>query len=73
MTDENPRLVLPERLPDDHGIDYSDMQRRRLEAAGKFPRRIILSPRKHGYLHAEIMAWIRSRIAARDAGNGKAA
>lgn len=66
MTDTNPRLVLPETLPDS-GIDYSDMHRRRLEAAGKFPRRIQLSPRKHAYDHGEIMAWIRARIDERDA------
>ena len=68
MPDTNPRLVLPERLPADHGIDYTDTHRRRLEAAGKFPRRIQLSPRKHAYDHDEIMSWIRARIAERDAG-----
>jgi prophage regulatory protein len=64
--DTNPRLILPARLPD-HGIDYCDMQRRRLEAAGRFPRRVVLSPRKHGYLYSELMAWIRERLTERDA------
>jgi prophage regulatory protein len=43
------------------------MQRRRLEAAGRFPRRVVLSPRKHGYLYSELMAWIRERLTERDA------
>jgi predicted DNA-binding transcriptional regulator AlpA len=65
MTDNTPQLMLPERLPD-LGIDYSDMQRRRLEAAGKFPRRVKLSERKHSYVADEIMAWIRQRLTERD-------
>lgn len=67
MPDTNPRLVLPEKLPD-IGVDYADTHRRRLEAAGKFPKRIQLSPRKHAYDHGELVSWIRARIAERDAG-----
>jgi prophage regulatory protein len=62
---EIPRLILPEDLPG-LGIPYTDKHRRDLEPAGKFPKRVQLSPRRHAYLHSEIMTWIRERIAARD-------
>lgn len=65
MSDTPRVLVLPEQLPN-RGIGYSNCHRRRLEAAGRFPKRIMLSPRKHAYDEAELMAWVRERIAARD-------
>jgi predicted DNA-binding transcriptional regulator AlpA len=64
MPDDD-RIILPEKLPD-LGVDYSDKHRRDIEAVGKFPKRVQLSPRKHGYIYSEIMAWIRARIAERD-------
>jgi prophage regulatory protein len=36
----------------------------RLEAAGKFPRRIRISPRAAGWLESEINEYIRDRIIA---------
>ena len=36
---------------------------RRLESAGKFPKRIILSQRHHGYVYGELIAWRESRRA----------
>ena len=66
MTDAPRVLVLPEQLPN-RGIPYSNCHRRRLEAAGRFPKRIMLSPRKHAYDEAELLAWIRERITMRDA------
>jgi prophage regulatory protein len=62
---DNERLISPDKLPE-VGIDYADAHRRRLEAAGKFPKRVQLSPRKHAYVFSEIMELIRSRIAERD-------
>jgi prophage regulatory protein len=65
MSDTAHRLIPPEALPE-LGIDYSDMHRRRFEAADRFPKRVQISARKHCYVYDEIMAWIRARIADRD-------
>jgi predicted DNA-binding transcriptional regulator AlpA len=48
------------------GIKYSRSQRDRLEAAGKFPRRVRLGCRKAVYVVAEIQNWLAARIAERD-------
>lgn len=42
-------------------------QRWRLEQTGKFPERIRLSEKAHGWLESEVQEWIRQRIARRDA------
>jgi prophage regulatory protein len=39
----------------------SKSTRYRLEAAGKFPKRVILSERSSGYYSDEIEAWLASR------------
>jgi prophage regulatory protein len=39
----------------------SKSTRYRLEAAGKFPKRVILSERSSGYYSDEIEAWLESR------------
>ena len=47
---------------------YCDMHLRRLEAAGKFPKRFLLDPdggRAVGWLESEVEAWIETRAAAR--------
>jgi len=36
----------------------------RLEAEGRFPRRILLTPRHAVYVEAEIQGWIEARIKA---------
>ena len=48
-------------------VPYSDMQISRLEAAGKFPKRIRLGPGRVGWLFSEIQDWIAARKAERDA------
>jgi predicted DNA-binding transcriptional regulator AlpA len=58
-------LVAPERLPD-YGITIGDRQRKRLEAAGRFPRRVALTDRTFAYVEGEILAYADARVRARD-------
>ena len=44
---------------------YSSSQLRRMEQAGKFPRRLKLGPNRVGWLSSEIENWIESCAAAR--------
>lgn len=39
----------------------------RLEALGRFPKRVKLSAHASGYIESELDAWIEARIAERDA------
>lgn len=48
-------------------VGYSRMHIYRLEKAGKFPRRIQLSPNSIGWLAHEVDAWLESKVAERDA------
>jgi prophage regulatory protein len=55
--------------PDDlraKGITLGNDQRKTLEQAGKFPKRVPITKRTHGYLEEEIDAYLEGRIAARD-------
>ncbi|MBV9570751.1 MAG: AlpA family phage regulatory protein [Alphaproteobacteria bacterium] len=45
---------------------YSFAHTARLEAAGKFPKRIRLGTGRVGYVEEEIQDWIRSKVAERD-------
>ena len=45
---------------------YSPAHIARLEAAGKFPKRIRLGQGRVGWLELEIDEWLRARIAERD-------
>jgi prophage regulatory protein len=38
----------------------------RLEAAGKFPKRVQIGENRVGYVEQEILDWIKARIAERD-------
>lgn len=51
------------------GIPYCDVHLRRLEDAGKFPRRIKLTDggRAVGWLASEVDAWVEARAASRNA------
>jgi hypothetical protein len=60
------RLVSPDRLKSEFGIDLCNAHRKRLEAAGLFPRRVQITERSHGYIEEELQALIEARIAARD-------
>jgi prophage regulatory protein len=48
------------------GILHCKSQLWRLEKIGKFPKRVTLSPMRHGWPEDEIDAWILERIAERD-------
>jgi prophage regulatory protein len=50
----------------ERGIRYSKMHLRRLESAGKFPRRVEVSPQRVAWVGTEIDEWISARIAVRD-------
>jgi prophage regulatory protein len=55
--------------PDDlraKGITLSNDQRKNLERAGSFPKRVPITARTHGYVAEEIDNYMESRIAARD-------
>ena len=45
---------------------YSPQHVARLEAAGKFPRRVQLGPNRVGWVEAEVLDWLRERIDRRD-------
>ena len=51
---------------------YSFQHIARLEAAGKFPKRVHLGPCRVGYLEDEVQNWLQVRIDARDKPNDKA-
>lgn len=53
-------------LPD-RGISYSRQHVYKLIAADKFPKPIKLGEQRVAFVESEIDAWIKSKIAARDA------
>jgi prophage regulatory protein len=56
-------LTFPELRP--RGVLFGRRQIDRLEANGKFPKRVYIGPRRVGWLTAEIDAWVSIAIAAR--------
>ncbi len=57
------QLVTESDLP----IKVSKAQRNKLIRKGQFPRPIYPTPRKPAWLKSDIDAWLRSKIAERDA------
>lgn len=47
------------------GVSLSNCQLRRLERAGKFPKRVRVSDLRHAWVESEIDEYISRRIAAR--------
>jgi prophage regulatory protein len=45
---------------------YSPQHIARLEAAGKFPKRVQLGPGRVGWVDEEVQGWLAARIAERD-------
>jgi len=45
---------------------YSPQHIARLEAAGKFPKRVQLGPGRVGWVDTEVEGWLAARIAERD-------
>ena len=60
------KLVTPEALPS-YGITIGNKQRQRLEAAGKFPRRVHPTAYTHAYVEDELLAHAEAAIRRRDA------
>jgi prophage regulatory protein len=59
-------IAWPELKP---RVPYTRQHLGRLEAAGRFPRRVRLGANgRVAWLESEIEAWIKARIAERDAG-----
>ena len=61
------KLIAPEALPS-YGVLIGNKQRKRLEAQGKFPKRVPVTERTHGYIEDEIVAYGEARIRLRDRG-----
>ncbi len=45
---------------------YSPQHIDRLEAAGKFPKRVQLGPCRVGWVESEVIEWMKQRMAERD-------
>ncbi|MDN5003910.1 helix-turn-helix transcriptional regulator [Bradyrhizobium sp. GCM10027634] len=54
----------------DHGVLLSRRQLDRLEANGKFPRRVLISEWRVGWVAAEVDEWVASKIRARSTDAG---
>lgn len=66
MTQYSKRLVSKKELRTVCGIPYTPQHIARLEAAGKFPKRVQLGPNRVAWLLSEVDAWVSERIATRD-------
>lgn len=67
------KLLSYDELKPSKGIAYSKTQIWRLEKSGQFPKRVSLTDNsngRHGWVESEIDAWIKDRIAQRDAKAG---
>jgi len=58
------KLVSKKELKTVMGVPYSPQHIARLEAVGRFPKRIRLGPNRVAWLQAEVEGWIEERIAA---------
>ena len=66
MQDIRQRRLLTFKQLQEIGIRFSREHLWRLEAAGKFPRRLYLSPQKVVWWEDEIFAWLAERAAERE-------
>jgi prophage regulatory protein len=60
------RIISPDQLVEEWGIDFTNPYRLELEAAGKFPKRVRIGARRYGYLPEELEAWLKDRAALRN-------
>jgi prophage regulatory protein len=67
MAQYDKRLVNKKELKTVCGIPYTPQHIARLEAAGKFPKRVQLGPNRVAWLLSEVDAWVSERINFRDA------
>jgi len=61
------QLVSKRELKTICGIPYTPQHIARLEAAGRFPKRVTLGGNRVAWLMCEVDAWVSERIAERDA------
>ena len=66
MAQYEKKLVSKKELKTVCGIPYSPQHIARLEAAGRFPKRISLGQNRVAWLLPEVEEWINERIAKRD-------
>ena len=62
-TKPKPVLVRSNELTDI--VPYSQNHVRRLEAAGKFPKRVQIGDNRVGWVRAEVEQWLHERLGAR--------
>ncbi len=67
MAQYEKRLVSKKELKIVCGIPYSPQHIARLEAAGRFPKRIPLGQNRVAWLLSEVEEWLNERIAKREA------
>lgn len=67
------RLVSKKELRSLCGIPYTPQHISRLEAAGKFPRRVNLGPNRVAWVLAEVNEWIEERLSSRDTADDNSA
>ena len=60
------RMVTKKELKTICGVPYSPQHIARLEAVGKFPKRIQFGQQRVGWLMTEVKAWMDERIAQRE-------
>jgi prophage regulatory protein len=60
------KLISKKELKTHLGIPYSFAHIARLEAAGKFPRRVKLGACRVAWVMDEVLEWIAGRVALRD-------
>jgi prophage regulatory protein len=65
-TSSTSRLVSHRGLKAEYGVDYSNGHLLRLEAQGRFPRRIKIGGGRTAWFAHEIDAWLRSLRTTRD-------
>jgi prophage regulatory protein len=59
------KLISKKELKSVCGIPYSPQHIARLEAAGRFPRRLMLGQNRVAWLLSEVEGWLDERIASR--------
>ncbi len=60
------KLVTKKELKSVYGVPYSFAHIARLEAAGRFPKRIRLGACRVAWLAEEVQSWIDERVASRN-------
>lgn len=64
-------ILLSRRDLKEIGVHFSAPHLLRLEAAGKFPRRLRLSPLRVAWVKQEVIDWIEQRAADRSLGGSQ--